>query len=77
MGIVPLQFLEGQSSETLDLTGREQFSIDLPEDLKPGDVITVQVNDNSVESMSKKNVQIKITRKLQEKFSRLHPILTL
>lgn len=29
MGIVPLQFLEGQNAESLGLTGKEQFSIDL------------------------------------------------
>lgn len=34
MGIVPLQFLPGQSSETLGLTGKETFDIDLS-DLEP------------------------------------------
>lgn len=34
MGIVPLQFLPGQSSETLGLTGKETFDIDLT-DLEP------------------------------------------
>lgn len=29
MGIVPLQFLQGQNAESLALTGKEQFSIDL------------------------------------------------
>ena len=34
MGIVPLQFLPGQTAETLGLNGTETFDIDL-EDLEP------------------------------------------
>ncbi|KAH7722589.1 hypothetical protein AAVH_09839 [Aphelenchoides avenae] len=45
MGIVPLQFLAGQNADSLGLTGKEQFSIDLPEDLKPGATLTVKVSD--------------------------------
>lgn len=44
MGIVPLQFLQDQNAETLGLTGRESYSIDLPADLKPGQNITVTVD---------------------------------
>lgn len=29
MGILPLQFVEGESAESLGLTGRERFTIDL------------------------------------------------
>jgi len=44
MGIIPLQFLPGQSAETLNLTGREVYNISLPEsDLKPGQKIQVEV----------------------------------
>lgn len=35
MGIVPLQYLEGQNAESLGLTGKEVFTIKLPTDLKP------------------------------------------
>uniref|UniRef100_A0A7S1IBV8 Aconitate hydratase n=1 Tax=Eutreptiella gymnastica TaxID=73025 RepID=A0A7S1IBV8_9EUGL len=41
MGIVPLQFVDGQSAESLGLTGYEQFSIDLSGDLKPMQSINV------------------------------------
>lgn len=41
MGIVPLQFLDGQNAETLGLTGKESYNIALPTDLKPGQHITV------------------------------------
>jgi len=41
MGIVPLQYVDGQTADSLGLTGRESFSIDLPSDLKPGQRIEV------------------------------------
>ena len=45
MGIVPLQFLEGESAESHGLTGKEEFDIDLHEgDLKIGQEITVKTN---------------------------------
>lgn len=40
MGIVPLQYLPGQTAETLGLTGRETFDIDLS-DLEPGCLVRV------------------------------------
>ena len=43
MGVVPLQYLEGQSAATLGLTGREGYSIGLPEKLSPGQVVDVKV----------------------------------
>lgn len=43
MGLIPLQFLEGQTAELLGLTGRENYSIVLPDDLQPGQLVTVQV----------------------------------
>ena len=45
MGIIPLQFVPGQSADSLNLTGREQFSIDLGDNITPGQRITVKVND--------------------------------
>ncbi|XP_072946717.1 cytoplasmic aconitate hydratase-like [Epargyreus clarus] len=45
MGIIPLQFLEGQNAETLGLTGSEVYSIDVPDSIAPGDLVTVKVDD--------------------------------
>jgi len=43
MGVLPLQFLEGQSRESLDLTGHETFTIEgLSNDLKPRQKVTVK-----------------------------------
>jgi aconitate hydratase len=42
MGVLPLQFLPGQSPETIGLDGNEVYSTDgLDDDLKPGQEITV------------------------------------
>ena len=43
MGIVPLQFIDGQSTESLGLTGKESYNINIPSDLKPGDLVDVTV----------------------------------
>lgn len=45
MGIIPLQFLPGQSAETLNLSGREKYNISIPtDDIKPGQKIQVEVH---------------------------------
>ena len=50
MGILPLQFVEGESRESLGLTGEELFDFDgLNDDLKPGQIleVTAKVGDQS------------------------------
>ena len=42
MGVLPLQFLEGQTADSLGLTGLETYSIDLPEDVTVGQMVTVR-----------------------------------
>lgn len=44
MGIIPLQYLEGQDAENLKLTGKETYTIDIPDDVKPLQKITVNVS---------------------------------
>lgn len=41
MGIVPLQYLEGQNAESIGLTGQETFDILLPENVHPHEKIDV------------------------------------
>uniref|UniRef100_A0AAR2IX23 aconitate hydratase n=1 Tax=Pygocentrus nattereri TaxID=42514 RepID=A0AAR2IX23_PYGNA len=43
MGIAPLQFLPGQNADSLELSGKERFSISLPEELTPQQELTVLV----------------------------------
>ena len=44
MGLLPLQFQDGDSTESLGLSGRESYSIHLPPDLRPGQLVTVTVS---------------------------------
>ena len=42
MGIIPLQYKQGDTAESLGLTGTEQFSVILPDTLKPRQMINVK-----------------------------------
>ncbi|NDJ86389.1 MAG: aconitate hydratase AcnA [Chloroflexi bacterium] len=42
MGVLPLQFEEGQDAGTFALTGHETYSIEIPDDLKPQQKLTVR-----------------------------------
>ncbi|XP_063704644.1 cytoplasmic aconitate hydratase-like [Culicoides brevitarsis] len=44
MGVIPLQFLPGQTAETLGITGKEQFNINIPDVLTPHAKITVKTD---------------------------------
>ncbi|KAH8292313.1 hypothetical protein KR054_008440, partial [Drosophila jambulina] len=62
MGIIPLQFLPGQSAETLKLSGREVFNIALPEgELKPGQLIQVEADGNVFETTLRFDTEVDIT----------------
>jgi aconitate hydratase len=50
MGVLPLQFVEGESVETLGLTGHERFDIVVPQDLRPLQEITVRAIDDAGEA---------------------------
>jgi aconitate hydratase len=43
MGVLPLQFLDGESPDKLKLTGREKYTIHLDEDLRPQQHVNVEV----------------------------------
>lgn len=48
MGILPLQYLEGQDLSQLGLTGKELYSITLPSRVTPQQLLTVKVRFNVV-----------------------------
>lgn len=51
MGVLPLQYLQGESAETHGLTGEEQFDLpDLNDGIRPGDHITLRVTPAGGES---------------------------
>ena len=41
MGVLPLQFVDGQNAESLGLTGEETFAVNIAEGVKPRDILTV------------------------------------
>ena len=43
MGIVPLQYKPGDTAESLGLTGKETYTIELPTEITPGQTVPVQV----------------------------------
>ena len=44
MGIVPLQFLDGQTAASLGLTGKESYAINLGDNIQPRQTVSVIVS---------------------------------
>ena len=59
MGIIPLQYKAGDTAESLGLTGTEQFSVNLPEELKPRQNIMVRTFTQRVKIKNKKIKELK------------------
>ena len=49
MGVLPLQFKDGESADSLGLNGREEISVDINEDVQPHDIIKVHVKKENGE----------------------------
>jgi len=45
MGILPMEYINGENAESLGLTGKEVFKIHLPETLSIGKMIEVSTDD--------------------------------
>ena len=43
IGIIPLQYFDGQTADSIGLPGKESYTISIPDDIKPAQIITVQV----------------------------------
>lgn len=41
MGVLPLQYLPGESAESLGLTGKEEIAVNITDNVKPRDILTV------------------------------------
>ncbi|XP_045145310.1 cytoplasmic aconitate hydratase-like, partial [Echinops telfairi] len=44
MGVIPLEYLPGENAEALGLTGRERYTIIIPESLKPRMKVQVKLD---------------------------------
>lgn len=51
MGVLPLQFLEGESPETIGLTGKEEFSVILDDNIRINEVIKVTATKEDGENI--------------------------
>ena len=47
MGVLPLQFKDGESAETLGLTGKEAIDVQIDENVRPRDFVKVTATDES------------------------------
>jgi len=56
MGVLPLQFADGDNAQKLGLTGRETFKVEIGEDVKPHDLVTVEAVDESGKKTSFKAI---------------------
>ena len=62
MGIVPLQYFSGENAESLSLTGKEEFTIDVPEDLRPQQEIDVKTsNGKSFKAIARFDTELELT----------------
>ncbi len=58
MGVLPLEFLPGQNADSLGLTGKERFTIELTDTLKP--LQNLQVQCHNCEQMRSFNVRCRL-----------------
>ena len=49
MGVLPLQFQEGESADSLGIDGTEVISVDIDENVKPHDLVKVQAKKDNGE----------------------------
>ncbi|RMD69006.1 MAG: aconitate hydratase AcnA, partial [Gammaproteobacteria bacterium] len=60
MGVLPLQFLPGQSWKSLGLTGREVYDIDIPEDIAPGQTLEVRADGRRFEAIARLDSPVEV-----------------
>jgi aconitate hydratase len=52
MGVLPLQFSEGENAESLGLDGTEEYSIELADDMQPGERVKVEAKKKDGSTVS-------------------------
>lgn len=61
MGIIPLQFLDGENAESHGLTGQEAYDILLPETVKPGDKVKVRADGKEFSVIVRFDTEVDLT----------------
>ncbi|XP_043916941.1 cytoplasmic aconitate hydratase [Protopterus annectens] len=62
MGVIPLEYLPGESASTLGLTGKERYTIIIPEILKPRMTVEVELNTGkSFEAVMRFDTDVELT----------------
>jgi len=46
MGVLPLQFKDGDSVKALGLTGKEKYTIHIDDNVQPGQTVKVEIADD-------------------------------
>jgi len=79
MGVLPLQFRDDQTADSLGLTGREVFDIEVNDKLKPGQDIQVTATDPDSQETKTFNVTCRIDTPVEVDYYRnggiLHTVL--
>lgn len=60
MGIIPLQFMPGDNAEVLQLTGRERYTVHLPANLKPGQIVQIQVDNRKYDVKCRFDTEVEL-----------------
>lgn len=62
MGIIPFEYLKGQNATSLGLTGKEKYTIHLPENLIPQDIVAVETDSGiSFKVKARLDTEVEIT----------------
>jgi aconitate hydratase len=61
MGVVPCEFINGETAASLGLTGQESFSISgIAEDFEPGKILTVKADDKEFQVKARVDTPLEI-----------------
>jgi aconitate hydratase len=65
MGVLPLQFIEGENRESLGLTGKETYTIEGLKSIKPGQKVKVKIEEGgttrTIETICRLDTDIEVT----------------
>ena len=75
MGVLPLQFCDGQDAASLGLTGREIFDIAINDSLKPGELVNVVATDPKTAKTISFTLQCRIDTPVEVEYFRNGGIL--